>query len=215
MSTGKMVNREQVASEKLWRPYRMNDFIQNVFAQVRQGTLSQEEALRQIRDFRTKGLSSAQPVVTAPLPKKSVPQDTTTELHPLLQGATRLMPVWDVVPTVEMSAGGVPILGTVAIGAAGSDWTTIRSLYPSARRVEFPSDGSADGLLSEIMAGGEVRHLVWLAPVPTAGTCDDEKLIADQQSGVLAAFRFVKVLLQSGLGSKELEWTLITHGAHP
>nr|WP_158700730.1 SDR family NAD(P)-dependent oxidoreductase [Bacillus paralicheniformis] len=61
--------------------------------------------------------------------------------------------------------------------------------------------------LSEI---DSVEHLLWIVPDETASQIIDDRIIQDQERGVIFCFRLIKALLLAGYGERQLRWTVIT-----
>jgi len=66
--------------------------------------------------------------------------------------------------------------------------------------------------LASALADRSFDQLLWIAPDVAAdesGRDDDERIVDQQEHGVLAVFRVVKALVQSGHANRTLRWTLI------
>ncbi|CAM2011292.1 SDR family NAD(P)-dependent oxidoreductase [Acanthopleuribacter pedis] len=98
----------------------------------------------------------------------------------------------------------------LVIGGETALTQAIRDLYPKARLLSLAGGESVEALTSELRTFGDLDHLVWTAPAPQADDLAAERLIADQNGGVIQVFRLVKALLAAGYGERDLHWTLIT-----
>lgn len=124
-----------------------------------------------------------------------------------------LLPVWSAL-TPAMSAH-VPSDGTSILLLGGVemhlDW--VRESYPNAQRLQVAPQASIEAI-EQTLSDRSFDHLLWIAP--DAGAAGerggDEAIIDRQEEGVLAVFRIIKALLQSGYANKKLQWTIVTSG---
>jgi acyl transferase domain-containing protein/acyl carrier protein/SAM-dependent methyltransferase len=104
-----------------------------------------------------------------------------------------LTPVWNPLRLDANKAVAVsPAADVLLLGSdpAHLDW--IRESFANARS-------------SEVFADDAFEQLIWIAPEATG-----DRLIEQQEEGVLAVFRIIKSLLQSGYATKALRWTIVT-----
>ena len=55
-----------------------------------------------------------------------------------------------------------------------------------------------------------IGYIFWLGAENQSLSLAEEKIITDQEKGVIQVFRIIKALLSLGYGSKTLGWTVIT-----
>ena len=81
------------------------------------------------------------------------------------------------------------------------------------RRVGWASPADVDGL-AQALGERAFDQLLWVAPDVDSGEggarAADERIIEQQEDGVVAVFRIIKALLQGGYAHKPLQWTFIT-----
>ncbi|HEU4886753.1 MAG TPA: SDR family NAD(P)-dependent oxidoreductase, partial [Thermoanaerobaculia bacterium] len=82
------------------------------------------------------------------------------------------------------------------------DW--VRKDYPDAQHLQLASNSSVDVIEKELRVRA-FDQLLWIAP-----DSHDERIIEQQEEGVLGLFRIIKALLNSGYATKPLQWTVVT-----
>ncbi|MEA2491177.1 MAG: rhizoxin biosynthesis, polyketide synthase RhiD, partial [Acidobacteriota bacterium] len=147
--------------------------------------------LVRVKDFVLRPAQRPGRTVTA---RESVePSRPPTGTKEIIASLQTLTPVWDPLrvhaskPVAVPPAADVLLLGS---NPAHLDW--VRESFANARS-------------AEVFADEAFEQLIWIAPEAT-----DDRLIEQQEDGVLAVFRLIKSLLQSGYATKALRWTVIT-----
>jgi len=122
-----------------------------------------------------------------------------------------LLPVWN---SFHVGASKrVAIAETARIVLLGGDrarleW--VRTCYPNAQLLPL-APGSSIDVLEKALLDYTFDQLLWIAPdVDRDRGADDERILEQQEEGVLAVFRLIKALLRSGHGSTKLQWTVVT-----
>jgi polyketide synthase PksL len=141
----------------------------------------QEEALPAPEDMQA-GLQSFVPVWNPVLPQAKAAPLSAQSKRVLLLGGNQA--------TLEWAQRSQPEVQQVSISAA----ETIDQLEANLKHCSFD-------------------QLLWIAPDVTqdyASLDTNDRLIEQQEFGVLCVFRIIKALLRLGYGDKELRWTVIT-----
>jgi acyl transferase domain-containing protein/SAM-dependent methyltransferase/acyl carrier protein len=121
-----------------------------------------------------------------------------------------LCPVWDAIALPEKAPSHPHVSQRmIVLGGSAMQQGEIQKMYPSAQFLEI----CADLKVEEIENLGPVQHIVWIASGAPVEFVEDERIIQEQETGVIQVFRLVKALLALGHGTQELEWTLVTFGA--
>lgn len=115
-----------------------------------------------------------------------------------------LVPRWRTVSDLGQAAVEVSTECLVLGDSAVVPW--LRQAGTQVRVAELTADASAADI-ARILASQSLDNLVWAAPADAPFA---EQMAAAQTHGVVALFRIVKALLQLGLGSKTLYWTVLT-----
>jgi acyl transferase domain-containing protein/tryptophanase/acyl carrier protein len=150
--------------------------------------------LVRLKDFTTRPLPGA---VKASLPKAVVARE---ELKALL-------PIWN--PVRFDAVTNAPLGGEILlIGGDRAQWEWVRTSCPDAQLLGPASAGGIDRI-AEALGERCFEQLVWIAPDVTSPG-GDERIIDQQEEGVLTVFRIIKALLQLGYGSRKVQWTIIT-----
>lgn len=125
-----------------------------------------------------------------------------------------LSPVWVPVTLPETATVfPAPNERMVVFGGSTAQYGEIRKNYPSSQCLEISADFDIEKIAEEIERVGPVQHVLWIAPDAPVEFVEDERIIQEQESGVIQVFRVVKAFLSLGYGVQELGWTLITFGA--
>ena len=128
-------------------------------------------------------------------------------------GATFLLtPVWDPVVWPENAPVSVgPSEIPVVVGGTRAQKDAIALIYPDARFLDIDGTAAIADISAQFQTlGAAVAHIVWIAPDSPLESLTDERLIADQDAGLMQLFRMVKALLALDYGCQKLKWTLIT-----
>jgi len=122
-------------------------------------------------------------------------------------------PVWNRA-TLEASRRDIPAKTSKILLLRGDrnqlDW--VRESYPDSQLLQLAPKASVE-LIEKELANGSFDQLLWIAPDVYANSGlehGNDELIEQQEEGVLAVFRIIKALLQSGHAAKKLQWTIIT-----
>ena len=126
--------------------------------------------------------------------------------------AIMLAPVWDVVRP-EFTSQAPEVETTLFLLRGGWQGEDLRREYPGARCRDVTGLESISDLIELLQPATRLTHLVWVAAPAKFGEPDEERIITEQQSGVLACFRLIKALLELGCGSRDLEVTIVTQSS--
>ncbi len=125
-----------------------------------------------------------------------------------------LVPVWDPAHIEVNKRITVPEYARILLlrgDQAQLEWA--HKSFPYSELVQSSPASSIETIAKEI-AGYPFDQLLWVAPDVhpnnSGERVDDVRIIEQQQEGMLAVFRIIKALLQSGYGNKKLQWTIIT-----
>lgn len=132
----------------------------------------------------------------------------SNEMPPGL-GSVTLKPVWDrvaIAPQAERSEDSL----TVVFGANQTWKDQIAQLNYAAVLVDSAKPQSVEEFSKQIELLGSIDRLLWLAPAPIKYALDDDRVVDEQESGVLQLFRLLKSLFESGYGKKSLALTVVT-----
>ncbi|HET8887713.1 MAG TPA: SDR family NAD(P)-dependent oxidoreductase, partial [Candidatus Angelobacter sp.] len=128
-------------------------------------------------------------------------------------GLQSLVPVWNRA-RIEASGRDIPAKTTKILllghGVEQLEW--VQNSYPNAQLLSLPPQADVE-LIEKELANRSFDQLLWIAPDVHADAGSDkanDELIAQQEEGVVAVFRIIRALLQSGHASKKLQWTIIT-----
>jgi len=121
-----------------------------------------------------------------------------------------LTPVWEAV-AVELDASWpLPTDGVVIVGGTPAQRAALRQHYPDGHQLEIAPEATAETIGEQLRALGPIDHVVWLAPEQRLKSISDDKIIEDQQRGVVQCFRLIKAVLGLGYGGKVLGLTVVT-----
>ncbi|MBN3884378.1 MAG: amino acid adenylation domain-containing protein, partial [Nostoc sp. JL34] len=132
----------------------------------------------------------------------------SNEMPPGL-GSVTLKPVWDrvaIAPQAERSKDSL----TVVFGANQTWKEQIAQLDRAAVLVDSAKPQSVKEFSKQIELLGSIDRLLWLTPAAIKYALDDDRLVDEQESGVLQLFRLLKSLFESGYGKKSLALTVVT-----
>ena len=121
-----------------------------------------------------------------------------------------LHPRWDVVTPEWHSLPDLSGDGIRVIGGQDSDWECIQKRCPMARRLQVASTSSRDEIASAFQNAGDVRHVVWIAPVDEPGSGAPQN---SAELGLVQLFRTIQAVLQSAKDGSDFKWTVVTRGA--
>jgi acyl transferase domain-containing protein/tryptophanase/acyl carrier protein len=126
-------------------------------------------------------------------------------------GLQSLVPVWN--PVRIESTNRIVLPESTRILLLGSDATRldwVRGAYPSSQYLELESHSSVEDVEKKL-GDCSFDQLLWVAPdVDSDGHETAERLIEQQEEGVLALFRITKALLRLGYATRKLQWTIVT-----
>jgi acyl transferase domain-containing protein/tryptophanase/SAM-dependent methyltransferase len=128
-------------------------------------------------------------------------------------GLQSLVPLWNRAP-LQLSGRNVPSNTTkvVLLGGDENQLEWLRSRYPGSQLLQWVSAASIEEIRKELTECS-FEQLLWVAPDAFSNSRDkssSDELIEQQEQGVMAVFRIIKALLQSGYAGKKLQWTFIT-----
>jgi polyketide synthase PksN len=168
------------------------------------------KVLVRLKDFVARPLQPPSTTRTNQQATAPGPNVAKEEVTPGLQS---LLPVWNRVHIESSTPGALPESGNLLL--LGSDQTQldwVRTSYPSARLLDLASTSSAD-VIEKKLGDCSFDQLLWMAPDvrPHDGgeSAASERIIEQQEKGVLAVFRIIKALLHLGYANKKLQWTLV------
>ncbi len=121
-------------------------------------------------------------------------------------------PVWNPVRVEPAMPVALPEPGTILLlGGDRLDW--VRTSYPSSQLLDLASTSDV-GVIEEKLRDRSFDQLLWVAPDASleAGSRIDggDRIVEQQEEGVVAVFRIVKALLRLGYANKKLQWTIVT-----
>lgn len=124
-----------------------------------------------------------------------------------------LVPVWNSLKLASCRRPAPPASSRILLLRDPSHLEWLQKCYPNSQVLQFAPTADIETIKKKF-DDCAFDHLLWIAPDidlgPNAATQRHELLIAQQEEGVLALFRIIKALLQSGYGNKKIEWTVIT-----
>src|SRR5579864_2027432 len=124
-----------------------------------------------------------------------------------------LVPVWNSLKLASCRRPAPPASSRILLLRDPSHLEWLQKCYPNSQVLQFAPTADIETIKKKF-DDCAFDHLLWIAPDidlgPNAATQRHELLIAQQEEGVLALFRIIKALLQSGYGNKKIEWTIIT-----
>ena len=90
----------------------------------------------------------------------------------------------------------------------------IRQHYPQVQSLPIRVGDDIDRMartLNATLDGAIIDHLFWIAPRHDRNTLALERLVSDQEHGVIHLFRIIKTLLQLGYGNRALGLSIISY----
>jgi polyketide synthase PksM len=123
-------------------------------------------------------------------------EDPSAAATPRKETATSLQtltPVWNPMRVdASQSVAVSPSADVLRLGSEPTHLEWVRASFANVRS-------------AEVFADEAFEQLIWIAPEAT-----EDRLIEQQEHGVLALFRLIKSLLKSGYAARSLKWTIIT-----
>lgn len=124
-----------------------------------------------------------------------------------------LAPVWNPA-RLEMNRREIPpeTAKIVVLAADQNQLEWVKRSYPGSQLLRLAPKASVEAIEREL-ANYSFDQLLWIAPdvhSNAGGASGSDELIEQQERGVVAIFRIIKALLQSGYAKKKLQWTIIT-----
>jgi acyl transferase domain-containing protein/enoyl-CoA hydratase/carnithine racemase/acyl carrier protein/SAM-dependent methyltransferase/ribosomal protein S18 acetylase RimI-like enzyme len=148
---------------------------------------------------------------------RALKSDEEVSLHPrqeIQPGLQWFVPVWNPVRLETHKKTILP--GSTKILLLGTDQTYldwVKKSHSNAYLLPLLSTSTIDFIQAKLK-DCSFDQLLWIAPdVPLAdgrSGQDDDRIIEQQELGVLAVFRIIRALIRLGYGDKELQWTIIT-----
>jgi acyl transferase domain-containing protein len=138
--------------------------------------------------------------------------------HPI--GTIQLVPVWSPHTKAHLDQSWIARFPSESdrvaiVGAVEANRDELARAIPHAYFLDLQPDDCNDDIAGKLSAVGGIDHLVWIAPHEPLASLAEDHIIADQERGVILAFRAVKALLALGYGSRNLGWTVITVKTQP
>jgi polyketide synthase PksN len=129
-------------------------------------------------------------------------------------GLQLFVPVWNL---ARLDAHRKAVLSesakTLLLGGDQTQLDWVRESHANACLLPLPPAATID-IIESTLRESSFDHLLWIAPDVTGpdgrSRKDDDRIIEQQELGVMAVFRIIKALLRLGYGAKELRWTIIT-----
>ncbi|HEX6095443.1 MAG TPA: SDR family NAD(P)-dependent oxidoreductase [Thermoanaerobaculia bacterium] len=150
--------------------------------------------LVRLKDFTTRPLPGA--------PKASLPRAVAPP-----EELKTLLPIWNPV-RVDAGSSALPVGDVLLLGGDRAQREWVRSSCPAAQLLDLAPDAGIDRI-AEALGARSFEELLWIAPDVTSPGAD-ERIVDQQEEGVLAVFRIIKALLQLGYGNRKLRWTIVT-----
>ena len=149
---------------------------------------------------------------SAPLARESASEPIS---EPASEAGLQLfVPAWSPLP-LETDLRNIPPPATriLLLGGKPAQLAWVQKSYPASRLLQWESDAGME-TIAEKLGQCSFDQLLWLAPDVGEDARDesehDERLIAQQQAGVLTVFRLIKALLHAGYAGKSLQCTFLT-----
>ncbi|MBZ9609907.1 SDR family NAD(P)-dependent oxidoreductase [Clostridium estertheticum] len=147
---------------------------------------------------------------------KEMPKEVSTSIQ--LQnsnainsvGNALMVPVWNVIQVNREDLYPTFTDTIIIIGGTQDIRDSIQQFYPNALIMQIQPSDNVDNIVKKFNEYDFVNHIVWVSPSSTSVSLIDEKLIENQNQGVIQIFRIIKALLQLGYGAKDIGWTVIT-----
>lgn len=128
-------------------------------------------------------------------------------------GLQLFVPVWNpVLPQANVAPLFTQSKKVLLLGGIQATLEWARQSHPEVQQVSVSPAETIDQLEASLKHCS-FDQLLWIAPDVTqdgASMDANDRLIEQQESGVLCVFRIIKALLRLGYGDKELRWTVIT-----
>lgn len=169
------------------------------------------KVLVRIKDFVPRPLQ--QPSVKTSLRAAEEQAKLPVLQEELKTGLHSLLPVWNSVRLESKTRTALPESSNILL--LGSDQTQldwIRTSKPSSRFLDIAPTSSGDVIEKEL-GDSLFDQLLWIAPDVKldddreSGT--SERIIEQQEEGVVAVFRIIKALLHLGYANRKLQWTIV------
>ncbi|MCX8128558.1 MAG: SDR family NAD(P)-dependent oxidoreductase [Clostridia bacterium] len=148
-------------------------------------------------------------------PVNSRKQNTSTDLNTVPVGNVMMLPVWDRFPLKKEEPFPLLTEQVLVIGGTDRERDAIRGFYKQICELDIETEDSTDTILHKLKACEEINHIVWISPYSEVKSLDEDRIIDEQDRGVMQLFRIVKAVLRLGYGEKKLGWTVITIQAQP
>ncbi|HKD15247.1 MAG TPA: SDR family NAD(P)-dependent oxidoreductase [Candidatus Angelobacter sp.] len=132
-------------------------------------------------------------------------------------GLQSLVPLWNRARLETRGRDNPPKTAKILLlGRDGNNLEWVRRSYPNSQLLHLVPKASVE-IIEKELVNCSFDQLLWVAPDvhPNAGPeSGNDELIEKQEEGVVAVFRIIKALLQSGHANKKLQWTIITSRTH-
>ncbi|MCW8966711.1 MAG: SDR family NAD(P)-dependent oxidoreductase, partial [Candidatus Pacearchaeota archaeon] len=142
-----------------------------------------------------------------------------------LTGGLKLISIWN--PTSKNNNGGSTVLKTVAvdkipqlpgsnekiviIGGSPEQHEKLQQLYSKITILSLQTTDTINRIAGKIKELDVINHIFWFGPDNQSLSLTEEKIIKEQEKGVIQLFRVIKALLNSGYENKDLGLTVITY----
>ena len=142
--------------------------------------------------------------------RKSAAPSRGVELTEDPVGRLTLVPLWEPDPSVVTAEEtALPAL-TAIIPGSEQHRLILDGRYPGARVLAALCVDTATTVLTELRTAGPFKHIVWFVGPSAAVDPTDERMLAEQDTGVFAGLALVKGLLAQGYAHRDLELTVIS-----
>lgn len=90
------------------------------------------------------------------------------------------------------------------------DITHIQEKYSHISKILVQPNESEESIRRKLEEVGQIKHILWALKTPEISAVSDERIIDEQEVGIIYLFRMIKALIELGYGVKHLSWTILT-----
>lgn len=130
-------------------------------------------------------------------------------------GLLSMVPIWNAVRPEAGTRVVVPESSNILlVGGDPKPLAWVRQSFPMSQHLELPANADIDEIVKKL-GGRSFDQLLWVAPDMNPRSGGGERIIDQQEEGVLAVFRIIKALLHLGYANKNLQWTFLINRTLP
>ncbi|TCS93646.1 SDR family NAD(P)-dependent oxidoreductase [Hazenella coriacea] len=130
-------------------------------------------------------------------------------------GNTRLFPSWEPI-SIEIGQNlRSSTESVVVLGGTEEQQKNVQQHFMKASVLELQSTDDIEKITQKLQSCGTIDHVIWIAPDHPLESLADDRLIEEQDQGVVQVFKILKAILQLGYGDKHISWSMITTQAQP